>query len=439
MKRKKHGRWKWVLLAATAAAVVCCISVYANLRSGDGPSFQLQTSSAWCRSGDKVQVQLSASPGRTAPGAFRALLQYDSDAFEYCSKEGAPQTYGADIYVWQSNPLVTVYTCNTQQSAAPQLAGNVITYTFRVRQGTSAGRYSFRLSTDEICDFAGKSLPPCAQTETSVSVTSAESSASSAVSSNISSASSSLPSSASVIQQPHLSALELEDHTLGQLRPTFQPDITFYPVTVPQSCTDLWLRTQQSAGTAVSADRHSLKAAGSDTVIQVTAQTAGSHTKTVYTILVHRSHDASSAGTVGAQTKKRKTERAPSAVSSKKEKRTSSASKQTTHKKKTSASSSKVSKKTKRSSSSAASDTEAYAPSGISQKPGAQQTGGLQARHSDGFSGFQTGVLVTLLIACAATAVVLVVRAVCRKRKAEGKAEQEANDTNKTGPDEQGK
>jgi hypothetical protein len=349
-----------------AIAAFFCITAAANLYLKDGPTFQIKAGSSYTP-GSKVQLQLYVSPGRTAPGAFRTALQYDPEIFEYVSHTNAAQTSGADIFVRQAEPLITVYTCSVKQDNAPNLSGCIVTYTFRVRSNAPAGSYTFSMKPDEACDFNGKSLPDGNETQTVVQVSAAAAGA---------------KGSGTAVTAPRLQSLALEDSSLGQLQPSFQPEVTSYQVTVPESCKALWFCTEQPAGTAVSINRHTLKAAGSDTMITITASAAGTQAKTVYSVIVHRPHGSAS-----------------SVVSS--------------HKVSSKHQSTSASRKQSRSAS--GSSGEAYTPSSIPRTSGDGKAS-LTISGTGSFTAFQTGICVALLTACAVAAVLLAVRTRCRKR-----------------------
>lgn len=492
MKEKQKMKWKPVLLAAAVVLLLVSIPAFAALNANTGPTFHIRTETGEVSAGSEVRVELAAAPGRTAAGAFRMSLQYDANVFEYLTKVDAPQTQGAELFVRQSNPLVTVYTCDVQQGSAAVLSGEVATYVFKVRQDAAAGTYAFHAATDEVCDFDGKALPDSDESNLKVQIIPTNSQASSAASK----------------VQPHLTSLAPEDASKGQLEPAFQPDVTSYQMTVPEDCAEVWFQTQQSQDTAVTVSRHTLLEAGNDTVITVTAKALGGNGERVYTIVVHRPHTAqlltssSTSGpkaekitvaapagtgltpafnpdirdyeitvpaactevylnadtdsgtavtanrhtllaagsdtvimlTVASADDKSKTQyrfvvhrlaaaaktssasRKAGSVSSAGSKKIAS-SKSAANRKSASGTRSKASSKSAKAgrAAAAAGSGEAYTPSAVLGAAGGQ--GGLTVAGNEGFTGFQTGMLVLLLAASAAVAAVLGTRAYCRRQK----------------------
>lgn len=519
----KRKNWKPVLLAAAMVLLLVSIPVFAALNIHAGPEFSIRAVNKSACAGDEVRVQLTASPGRTAAGAFRCSLQYDATAFEYVTKEDAPQIQGADLFVRQANPLISVYTCDTQQGSAAVLSGEVTTYLFRVRQDAEPGTYTFSALTDEVCDFDGKSLPDSENVRAEVQVASAESKSDSSSSASQAQSTVSASEQQSTVE-PRLTALLPEDDSLGQLKPAFRSEVTSYQITVPETCTEIWFQTQQPDGVAVTVSRHTLQAVGNDTVITITVKTVQKNTQKVYTVIVHREHRTKSAAsststpqadkitvavpaetgltpafspnirdyemtvpavcsevylhtdtaagtavtanrhtllpagndtvitlTITASDEKSKSQyrfvvhrlAAPKSVSfaagkivgktktvSKSSTKKAATGKSSSHKKVTSVSgrkkaSSKATMAGK--SAKAAASEEAYTPAAIPTTAAAQK-GGLTVTGNEGFTGFQTGVLVVLLTASAAVAAILGTRAYCRKTSgAQQTSEDESN------------
>lgn len=278
-----------LLLAAAVVLLLVSIPAFAALSTQVGPKFLIRSAAQQVQPGEEVRVELVASPGRTTAGAFRFSLTYDAAAFSYVRKEDASQIQGADLFVRQSNPLVSVYTCDTQQGGAALLSGEVAAYVFRVREDAEPGTYTFSAKTDEVCDYDGNPLADsdaaAVQMQVSFSQTQSE------ISGLLSSAQS---VSSAAAGQPYLTTLLPEDTSLGQLQPAFRPEVTSYRMTVPESCAELWFQTGQPDGVAVTVNRHTLQAAGNDTVITVTAKALSDGGQRIYTIVVHREHSGES-------------------------------------------------------------------------------------------------------------------------------------------------
>lgn len=282
---RKQAAKRKILLAALliiCVAVLLDIPASANLSRSDGPAFCIRTAAQHAQPGSTVQVQLSVSPGRISAGAFRILLQYDEQSLEYCKTETAPQLSGADIFVRQDNPLVTVYTCDVHQGSAALLSGDILTYDFRVKQDAPAGEYRFCAYADQVCSFDGSPLPDSVTTQAAIQVQDVSSDSSMKQSGQ---------SSYSSLPLPTLTALEPDDASL-ELTPAFQPDITAYQMTVPPECGEVWFRTAQPEGTAVKVSRHTLLQNGQNTVITVTAVSSDGRRRRQYTVTV--CHEASS-------------------------------------------------------------------------------------------------------------------------------------------------
>ncbi|MDD3231622.1 MAG: cadherin-like beta sandwich domain-containing protein, partial [Oscillospiraceae bacterium] len=211
------------------------------------------------------------------------------------------------------------------------------------------------------------------------------------------------------------------------LSPAFSPEIHRYALTVPDSCSQVWLKVNTANHAAASANRHTLQAAGSDTVITVHVTSADRKSTSDYTVVVHRlapqgnstpafsGRKAKSAGIAGAKTA-HKTAVSKSCTKSQKKslnRKTTSAGKKSTSKK-------SINKK----SASKQGKNERYTPSAASY---AENLHGQQMNvtGTDGFSGFQSGMLVFFLIAAAALAAILGTRAWCRRHSNQTESEDE--------------
>jgi hypothetical protein len=279
-KNSRVKIFKVLLPILMVVILLIAIPAFAYLNRVDGPSFFIRLDEEKAAPGTEVHVRLIASPGKTTAGAFRVSLQYDAQTFEYLGKEDAPQTSGADIFVRQDDPMITVYTCDIHQGSAALLSGNIITYVFRVRQTAEPKNYFFRATVDEVCDYDGHSLQSSGQSEAALQVNLQDSSS---------------QASSSQEGSPCLTALEPENSSLGQLVPPFDSEVTSYQMTVPESCREIWFRTEQSAETAVTVNRHTLLPDGNDTVITITAKSLDGKKQKQYWVMVHKLHGETSA------------------------------------------------------------------------------------------------------------------------------------------------
>ena len=94
------------------------------------------------------------------------------------------------------------------------------------------------------------------------------------------------PAASSVL--PKLTSLRVHAPENTGLTPAFDPDTLQYEVTVAASISEITFDYQATERAAVLVNRHTLRAAGSDTVVVLTVSFPDSQAKTAYRVIVHR-------------------------------------------------------------------------------------------------------------------------------------------------------
>ncbi|MCH4240196.1 MAG: cadherin-like beta sandwich domain-containing protein, partial [Oscillospiraceae bacterium] len=192
------------------------------------------------------------------------------------------------------------------------------------------------------------------------------------------------------------------------LHPTFSPSIHNYEITVPPACSHVYLKVDTVKHTKVSVSRCTLQPAGRDTAIIARLTTDGGEASQ-YQVIVHRPSEQNGmtqkpvshqAGKAGSTQKNGAGRRLPTSIG---RKRTATRKAASQAGKRTRASRLTV-------------EQQDYTPSAAFHT-GAANGKALNVVGTEGFSGFQMGVLVVCLTAVASVLGVLGTRAWCRKHQ----------------------
>lgn len=227
--------------------------------------------SADCSGADKtVTLRVSITPGAAVAG-FRLRIAYDDSALSLSgTKESRQLESGTMRTNTKSNPICSIYVCNTGRGYASTLSGTIAEFYFQVRDKQADLETNLCACVDETCDYSGNDmglntyevLPVSAQKQTEEA-------------------------------GARLAALVPSE---GELEPAFQPDITAYRLNVESSVNSIIFRADGESGSTVVISRKSLEAPGSQTPIRITVTSADGKEKSVYLVTVCRAEKEETTG-----------------------------------------------------------------------------------------------------------------------------------------------
>ena len=253
--------WKVLLLTVLAAAVLPCRPAAAA-----EPSFTFRTDRQSASAGDTVSLSVTVSHACEVAG-FRLRIAYDSSALQFAGVTSSPQIEPGTLQTnEQADPICSVYVCNVGKGHAPALSGTVLTYRFVV-SGRVTGTSELCACVDETCDFAGKDMRLDTFRTCGLSLLPAEDAA---------------------------TCLTVLEPSVGELEPSFSPDIHAYRMQVGAEVGTVVFRVDAPGGESVAVSRKTLLAAGSSTPVVIIVTSQDGKTKSVYTVMIDR--DAKKAG-----------------------------------------------------------------------------------------------------------------------------------------------
>lgn len=241
----------WVALQ-TAAVPAAGVSV---------PSFSFQLGSQGASTDEIVELKIKINES-TAVAGFRIRVSYDESVLNFAGTETSTAIESGTLQTnSESNPVYSVYVCNTGKGYAPKLSGTILTFLFQVRSDASAGQTDLCACVDETCDYSEKSMDLDTYSTLTLNIKPSQS------------------------NQAYLTALEPSQ---GELNPAFSPDIHYYGLNVDSGVHSVTFRADAGEGGSVKVSRKSLFGAGTDTPILITVISADKKTQTQYHVTVSR-------------------------------------------------------------------------------------------------------------------------------------------------------
>jgi len=238
-------------------------------------TYSLDKSSA--ARGELVKLQINAEQVPDTAAGFRIKIAYNAAALSFVRTETSSQIKsGTMVTNSTSNPICSVYVCNVDQGAAPELSGNIISFVFQVKDSASAGDTSIGAHIDQVCNYAAKQLDVDIAENLTVSVK---------------------PPKAEPSDEAALAGLEPYQ---GKLVPEFSPDVYQYRMYVNDNVESVEFYARAEEGGSVKINRKSLFKAGTETPIVATVTSADKQNKAQYVILVSRADKPGAATAVNS-------------------------------------------------------------------------------------------------------------------------------------------
>jgi hypothetical protein len=235
-----------------------------NARAETVPYFTFSLSAESVSSGDLVKLRINANQTADAAAGFRMRVGYDDKVLSFVRTETSGQIKSGTMATNSSgNPILSVYVCNTDSAAAPELSGNIISFVFKVKEGASDGTTNVEAHIDQICNYQAKQLN--LNYDESMPLT---------------------------VEQPvgksdeaYLNALVPSQ---GRLSPAFSSDVYTYTLRVDCDVRSVEFTADAGRNGTVKINRKSLGTAGSKTNIIATVTSENKKNKTQYVITVSR-------------------------------------------------------------------------------------------------------------------------------------------------------
>lgn len=227
--------------------------------------------------GELVKLQINAGQVPDTAAGFRMRVGYNAAALGFVRTETSSQIKsGTMVTNSVSNPICSVYVCNVDQGAAPQLSGNIISFVFQVKDGAASGDTVINAHIDEVCNYAAKQLDVDIEENLTVSIE---------------------PPEEEPSDEASLSRLAPYN---GELVPEFSPDVYQYRLSVDYTVESVEFYARAEEGGTVKINRKSLFKPGTDTPIVATVKSADKANQVQYVVLVSRAERP--AGAAGLST-----------------------------------------------------------------------------------------------------------------------------------------
>ena len=208
--------------------------------------------------GELVEVQVHTEGN---PAAFRLQITYEKDKMELVKVKTSSKFKSSTLETnTVSNPLVSVYVCNTDLNMAPELDGESITYVFRALT-TVEGNLYFKIHVDQICGWDEQQLDQTYEQTVTVGIDPEK------------------------LGKAYLTALQPSE---GTLIPEFSSSVYDYSVEVPYEVNSITFRANAGEGGTIKVSRKTLQKAGTTTPVVITVTSADKTEKTRYVVAVHR-------------------------------------------------------------------------------------------------------------------------------------------------------
>lgn len=130
-----------------------------NTRAETVPYFTFSLNTESVSSGDLVKLRINANQTADTAAGFRMRVGYDDKILSFVRTETSGQIKSGTMATnSNANPILSVYVCNTNGTAAPELSGNIISFVFKVKEGVSDGKTNVEAHIDQICNYQAKQL-----------------------------------------------------------------------------------------------------------------------------------------------------------------------------------------------------------------------------------------------------------------------------------------
>ena len=226
--------------------------------------------------GELVKLQINAGQVPDTAAGFRMRISYNAAALSFVRTETSSQIKsGTMVTNSTANPICSVYVCNVDQGAAPELSGNIISFVFQIREN-AVGDTVIGAHIDQVCNYAAKQLDVDIAESLTVSVK---------------------PPEEEPSDEAALAGLEPYQ---GKLVPEFSPDVYQYRMYVNDNVESVEFYARAEEGGSVKINRKSLFKAGTDTPIVATVTSADKQNKAQYMILVSRADKPGAAAAVNS-------------------------------------------------------------------------------------------------------------------------------------------
>lgn len=267
-----------------------------NARAETVPYFTFSLNTESVSSGDLVKLRINANQTADTAAGFRMRVGYDDKILSFVRTETSGQIKSGTMATNSSgNPILSVYVCNTDRAAAPELSGNIISFVFKVKEEVSNGTTNLEAHIDQICNYQAKQLNLNYDENMPLTV----------------------KQPVGKSDEAYLNALV---PSAGKLSPEFSSDVYEYTLSVDCDVRSVEFTADAGRNGTVKINRKSLGKAGSKTNIVATVTSEDKKNKAQYVITVSRaaapedSETDSRSGTAAAkvQGKSKQTESAGS-------------------------------------------------------------------------------------------------------------------------------
>lgn len=227
-------------------------------------------------SGDIVKLKINANHKEETAAGFRMNISYDAGNLSFVRTETSSQIKsGTMVTNSQINPIISVYVCNTDKGAAPDLTGNIISFVFKVNDDVDEGKTQIGAHIDELCNYQSEQLDFHFDEDLTLKVEPQQ-----------------LLSNKAYLT----SLLPLN----GTLKPGFSQDVMEYSMNVDYDVTSVEFAATAGEKGTVKINRKTLLKAGTDTSIIATVTSADKKSTSQYVITVSRAEKLQITSTVSS-------------------------------------------------------------------------------------------------------------------------------------------
>ncbi len=215
-------------------------------------------------SGDIIKLKINANHKNDTAAGFRMVINYDASVVSFVRTETSSQIKsGTMVTNSQINPIISVYVCNTDKAAAPELSGNIISFVFKVNDDIQEGKTQIGAHIDEVCNYQSQQLNLNFDENLALKV----------------------EPQGQPSNKAYLTALT---PFTGTLMPPFSQDVLNYNMDVEYDVTSVEFAATAGERGTVKINRKTLQRAGTDTIIIATVTSADKKATSQYVITVSR-------------------------------------------------------------------------------------------------------------------------------------------------------
>jgi hypothetical protein len=213
---------------------------------------------------DLVKLKINAGSVSDPAAGFRMIIHYDDTVLSFVRTETSSQIKSGTLVTNSTgNPIYSVYVCNVDGNAAPVLSGNIISFVFKVKDGSSADKTAVGAQIDQVCNYQAEQLNLNYDEDLTLTVKQPE----------------------ELSDEAYLRALEPME---GRMIPEFSEDIFKYAMQVNYDVTSVEFSALPGESGTVKINRKTLGKAGTDTNIIVTVTSEDKKVKAQYVVAVNR-------------------------------------------------------------------------------------------------------------------------------------------------------